>query len=274
MPAERSETEAPPVELIDVTVINGSYQILDQVNIVFPADSCSVIMGTAGSGKSTLLKVAAGLTIPTHGKVLVAGRDLYHFTSRQEQDYQADSGFVFQDSALWQDPSILDNVAMPLYINQPGKEKKEIYGLVSSCLRRLGYDEEVNVRPVDLSIGEQKLVSIARGIIHEPSIIFMDDPTGNLDDDATEHLFEVLGSLKTRKATIVITTNNTDLAYKFADYLGVIKNGKLLAFGCYDECLAKAEMLLSGSLARLKSRGQRACAPTDASEENTGRSEL
>ncbi|MBU0937167.1 MAG: ATP-binding cassette domain-containing protein [Spirochaetes bacterium] len=254
---EARRNQAPALELKEVFYSSGDYLILDDIRVLFPAGQCSVILGQAGSGKSSLLKAAAGLVIPQRGQILVAGQRLLNFNFRQEQDFRASSGFVFQDSALWQDTTILNNVAMPLRVHNPKLDQKTVYNTVSAILRKVGYSEDMMLRPADLSTGEQKLVSIARAIVHEPALLLMDDPVSALDEDAADHISSILEELKKKGTTIVIATNNSELAYRHADNLGVIKNGRILAFGCYDDVLGKVEFALSGSMARLLARGKR-----------------
>ncbi len=248
----------PAVELKGIAASSGGFRILHEVDVVFPAKECSVILGSAGSGKSTLLKVAAGLIVPDAGTALIQGKNQFWFSTKQEHEFRGTTGFVFQNAALWQNKSILDNVALPLRVHRHAMDEKEIYKTVSSLLRKLGYEEEISMRPSELSAGEQKLVSVARAVILEPSLIFMDDPTNNLDEDAQDRFFSLLVDLKSKKTSLVIVTNNTDLAYRFADNLGVLKNGRMVAFGLYDEVIAQAELALSGSFARLRARGNRA----------------
>ncbi len=248
----------PAVELKGIGASSGGYKILHELDALFPARECSVILGSAGSGKSTLLKVAAGLIVPDEGEVLIQGKNLFKFSSRQEQEFRANTGFVFQNAALWQNKSIFDNVSLPLRVHRHEMAEKEMRALVSSLLIKLGYDEEISMRPAELSAGEQKLVSLARAVVLDPSLVFLDDPTGNLDEDAEDRIYSLLVDLKIRKATIIIVTNNSELAYRFADNLGVIKNGRMIAFGPYDDVITCAELALSGSFARLRARGNRA----------------
>ncbi len=248
---------APIMELLDVVASSGGYEILSQASIAFPEGMCSVVMGAAGSGKSTLLKAAAGLLVPDAGSVLFRGADMAKFHRKDEMAFRAASGFVFQDAALWANTTILNNVAMPLRVHKHWMGQSDVAETVRVLLKRLGYDEGMAMRPAELSSGEQKLVSIARAVVHDPALVFMDDPTSNLDEDAAENLFALLADLKAKKRTIVVVTNNSELAYRFADRLGVIKNGKMAAFGTYDETVGRAEEALSTSLARLRARGSR-----------------
>lgn len=255
------DPETPAIELRNVVASSGGYEILAGANVAFPAGSFSVVMGSAGSGKSTLLKVAAGLVIPDSGAVLWNGKDTGHWHRKDELAFRAASGFVFQDAALWANTNILNNVAMPIRVHKPWMGESDVAEAVRLLLKKLGYDEGMAMRPAELSAGEQKLISIARAVIHDPSIVFMDDPTSNLDEDAVERVFGLLGELKEKRKTVIVVANNSELAYRFADALGVIKNGVMAAFGPYDEAVGRAEEVLSASLARLKARGARATKP-------------
>ncbi len=250
-------SSSPDIKLQNMTVHSGQFCVLKDITATFPGGKCSVILGVAGSGKSSLIKSAAGLLVPTEGRVMVDTLDINNASKKQALAFRGMSGFVFQDSALWQDTSALQNVSMPLRIHQPGLDSKIIYTLVSSLFRKVGFTDDPNLRPADLSTGEQKLISLARAIIHQPRILYMDDPTSNLDEDSIDNVYGIIEEQKNENTTILIGTNNSDIAYRYADYLGVIKGGKLLVFGPYEETLNKVEHILSGSLARLRARGSR-----------------
>ena len=249
------------IELRDVRASSGGFEILDGACVAFPEGLCSVVMGPAGSGKSTLLKVAAGLVVPDSGSVLYRGADLARFGRKDEAAFRAATGFVFQDAALWADQNILTNVTMPLRVHKAWLGPSAMAELARETLGALGYDEGMAFRPAELSAGEQKLVSIARAVIHEPQIVLMDDPTASLDEDAAERVYALIAKLRERRRTVVIVANSSELAYRFADRLGIIKGGRLVAFGSYEETVGTAEAALSGSIARLKARGERAAAP-------------
>ncbi len=271
----RAAEPSSALELRDVSASSGGFEILSGTSVSFPEGLCSVVMGVAGSGKSTLLKVAAGLVVPDSGSVWFRGADMARFGHGEEFAFRATTGFVFQDSALWADTTILGNVAMPLRVHKRHLGEKAITEAVRALLERLGYDESLTIRPAELSAGEQKLVSIARAVIHEPSIIFMDDPTSNLDEDAAEKVFSLFDELRKKRRTIVVVANSSDLAFRFADRLGVIKAGSMVAFGTYDATVSSAEAALSASLARLRARGSRArSCDDDAGAENSQRGDV
>lgn len=247
----------PAIEMIGVRASSGTFEILSGVNIAFHDGLTSVVLGTAGSGKSTLIKTAAGLIVPDEGRVQFRGRDIFGFNRNEETAFRATSGFVFQDAALWANQTILNNVFMPLMVHKPWMSQSEMAETARLLLARLGYTEGMAFRPADLSAGEQKLVSIARAIIHEPAVVFMDDPVSNLDEEAADRVYGVIEELRAQGRTLIIGANNSELAYRFADFLGVIKGGRIVISGSYDQTVAEAEEAMSASLSRLKARGGR-----------------
>ena len=275
-PTVQPATAKPPaIEMDGIAASSGGYEILADVSVAFPEGRCSVVMGGAGSGKSTLLKVAAGLIVPDRGTVRFRGTDMAHFSRADELAFRATTGYVFQDAALWSDTNILGNVAMPLRVHKHWMGESDIAEAVRVLMKRLGYDEGMAIRPAELSMGEQKLVGIARAVIHDPSVLFMDDPTSNLDEDASERVFELIGELKAKKKTIIVLANSSELAYRFADMLGIIKGRTLAAFGTYESTVETAESGLGASLARLRARGIRGSGiPERGSGENSAQGDV
>ncbi|MFH2114895.1 MAG: ATP-binding cassette domain-containing protein [Spirochaetota bacterium] len=256
MPEENTQ-RPPAIELSGVRASSGSYEIISGVDIPFHEGKTSVVLGTAGSGKSTLIKTAAGLVVPDEGRVCFRGQDIFGFNRSEEIAFRAASGFVFQDAALWANQTILNNVFMPLRVHKPWMGQSEMAEKARVLLTRLGYAEGMALRPADLSTGEQKLVSIARAIIHEPAVVFMDDPVSNLDEEAADRVYGVIEELRAQGRTLIIGANNSELAYRFADYLGVIKGGRIAIFGTYEQTVAGAEEAMSASISRLRARGGR-----------------
>jgi ABC-type transporter Mla maintaining outer membrane lipid asymmetry ATPase subunit MlaF len=245
------------IELQSVSASMGEINILFDISIAFQKGVFSVIMGEAGIERSVLLKTCAGLIQPDSGTILYNGIKMSKFTKAQEMQFRASSGFIFQDAALWSDTTILNNVAMPLRLHKLQMKNAEIDALVKKTLHQLGYKEGINSRPADLSVTGQKLASIARAIVHEPSLVFMEDPISNLDEDAIEKVYHCFNDLQKKGCTIILASNNSELAYKYADMIGLLKSGAIAAFGNYEETVEKMEGELSTAFARLKAKGTR-----------------
>ncbi|MFQ3546851.1 MAG: ATP-binding cassette domain-containing protein [Termitinemataceae bacterium] len=233
-------------ELDTVSVSFAGYTILDQVSAIFNEQRLICIVGKAGSGKSTLLKTLAGLVVPDDGRVLFKGKDIHRFLWKEEHQFRGKSSFVFQDAALWANQNIYNNLYLPLVVHNQGISKTEADSRIKQVIQRLGYTEGLGSRPADLSMGEQKLISIARCLINNPDIMFMDEPTASLDVDAVKRLYTIFHEEKNAGKTIIVVTHDDDFIAEFADDICIIANGKIVAF----DDAQKVAPLLGGDLVK------------------------
>jgi ABC-type transporter Mla maintaining outer membrane lipid asymmetry ATPase subunit MlaF len=225
----------PAVELRGVSVVFDNYFILDDLSVQVPAGEATFIVGKAGSGKSTLLKTAAGLIVPEKGQVLYRGADLARMSRTEELAFRRECAFAFQDGALWANQTIYNNLMLPLDVHFPNLPKAESDRRVVAAARRVGYNEGLGFRPVDLSTGEQKLISFARALILDPDLLFLDEPTASLDEDSVDRLCAILAELKAAGKTIVAVSHDPRLIAELADHLCVLALGKVAGFGPADE---------------------------------------
>jgi putative ABC transport system ATP-binding protein len=182
------------IEAIDVrkTFRSGDevVEALRGVTFRLPAGSCAFIVGPSGSGKSTLLYMLAALDKPTSGTIRVAGQDITAMSDAERDDYRRNRvGFVFQTYNLIHNLSAIDNVLLP-YI--PIGVTPELRSKASDLLREVGLGKRMNLRPSQLSGGEQQRVAIARALIRDPVVIFADEPTGNLDRTGGDRIIQLL----------------------------------------------------------------------------------
>jgi ABC-type transporter Mla maintaining outer membrane lipid asymmetry ATPase subunit MlaF len=231
-------------ELIDVSVLLGNTKVLKNISVVFPDRMVSCIVGKAGSGKSILLKTLALLMIPCSGKILFRGKNLLHTNVAEEKEFRNISSFVFQDAALWANQSIYTNLALPLSVHCPELSKHEMDERIKDVVQRVGYTAGLAVRPADLSIGEQKLVSLARALIYNPSLLFLDEPTASLDHNAVQCITALLQEEKQKGTTLIIATHDEDLIATIGDYLCIMTDGTVSASGDIEQVAP----LLSGEL--------------------------
>ncbi len=223
------------LKLEDVTVLFGDYEVVSNSSVAFPAGQASLVIGKAGSGKSTLLKAAAGLVVPEHGRVLFAGSDLARMSHTENMAFRRASSFVFQDSALWANQSIYNNLNLPLAVHEPGLPKNQADARIKEVVRRVGYNEGLAFRPAELSSGEQKLISLARALVLDPVLIYLDEPDASLDEEAVERVLEILKECKRARKTIIIVSHNTRLIAELADFICVIADGKVVSSGPADQ---------------------------------------
>ncbi len=244
------------IEFRDVTVSLGGFETLQDVNASFPDGRVTVVVGRAGAGKSTLLKTAAGLIQPDLGQILFRGRALASMSRAEELAFRRISSFVFQDAALWANQSIFNNLALPLAVHEPSLPKTEINRRVSEMAKAVGYDESLAIRPAECSAGEQKLISIARAMMLDPELVFMDEPTASMDSDGVEKLNEILHRLKEAGRSLIIVSHDPRLIADIADQLCVVAAGKVIGFGAVEENvqLAGSDLARKIMAARAKNR--------------------
>ncbi len=167
------------------------------------------VMGKSGAGKSTLLYQISLLDIPTSGEISVNGVDILALSEEERTDFRLKYlGYIFQDYALVPELSALENVIIPLLMEGVGEDEAKIRGLAS--LEELGLPDKANNRPNQLSGGEQQRVSIARAIVQNPTILFADEPTANLDSVSSEAVIQSLKRLHDKGQTIVMVTHEEE----------------------------------------------------------------
>jgi ABC-type transporter Mla maintaining outer membrane lipid asymmetry ATPase subunit MlaF len=228
---EVSSTNEPAVRISNLTVDFGDFVVIDDVSLDIPAGQCTIIMGQSGSGKSTLLKAAAGLIPGDLGRVEILGVDLDNTNERALLEIRRRNGFVFQDAALWQNMSIYRNLALPVEYHYPQIDQTAIRRKVESLTTRLAFTDELTLRPAQLSAGEQKTLSFLRALMTDPDLLFLDEPTGSVDSKGVDAMTAELRRLKRKGCTIVAVTHDARIASQLADYLVVIREGRVIDAG-------------------------------------------
>jgi phospholipid/cholesterol/gamma-HCH transport system ATP-binding protein len=264
-----TEAQALPqnvIELVGVVASSQGYETLKGVNCSFKAGRATVIMGSSGSGKSTLIKVAAGLVVPDAGEVLYRGKAVSSMGRRELDKFYFETGFAFQDSALWSNQSIKDNLALPVKVVRPGIKAAELDLLLGEAVRGIGFEDSLSQRPAQLSLGEQKLISIARAMIIDPEVLFMDEPMAFLDDAACERVTALALDFKDRGKTLVVVTHSLEFAAEVADDILVVHQGKAIAQGSYEELTSMEDGIVHGVLRRASLRGKTASVSAPAGE--------
>jgi putative ABC transport system ATP-binding protein len=202
------------------------FTALKDINIDIKQGESIAIIGKSGSGKSTLMHLLALLDSPTSGEIKINGEESSHL-SRREKDKLRNKqfGFVFQQFFLNGNNTVLDNVILPLKI--AGKSRRERNRLGMEALEAVELADKANNKANDLSGGQKQRVVIARALINDPSIIFADEPTGNLDSMTGQKIEEMLFSLNKKKnITLIVVTHDADLAAR-CDRQIRIKDGQI-----------------------------------------------
>lgn len=209
------------------TYSSGSRKItvLHEINFSIEERETFAIVGPSGSGKTTLLGLCAGLDQPDSGTVDLCGTELSSLTEDERAILRnRNVGFVFQDFQLLPTLTALENVAVPLEL-QGAKNASEVG---KDLLTKVGLGDRIDHYPSQLSGGEQQRVAVARAFSNSPSILFADEPTGNLDAETGEKVIELLFNLnKELGTTLVIVTHDLELAQKTQRILR-LKGGKIV----------------------------------------------
>lgn len=218
------------IELKGVTKTYGKkhniFIALDNVTFTIPDGASVAILGKSGSGKSTLMHAMSGLDRPETGEVVIDGQDILRFKKKQVDSFRATKmSFIFQSFFVQANESCFDNVSLPLEIARIPKSERRVK--VDAALAAVELSDKRKSRARDLSGGQKQRLAIARAIVNNPSILFADEPTGNLDSVTGEVVEKLLFSYnKNNHATLIIVTHDPDLAEK-CDIEIRIKDGKV-----------------------------------------------
>lgn len=189
------------------------------------------LLGSSGSGKSTLLSLLAGLDRPTSGAIRVQERNLSELDAEELARYRRETvGMVFQSFNLLPRMTLEENVELPLRLAEVDRGERE--SRVNEALERVGLGPRRKHRPSELSGGEQQRGALARALVNRPTILFADEPTGNLDSVNGEQILLLLREVQTSLGmTIIMVTHERPLAEKFANRIAVLSDGRLVSDG-------------------------------------------
>ena len=210
-----------PDTIIRLKNISKSYSqgdtvipVIKNLNVTIQEGKFISIIGPSGSGKSTLLNVIGLIDTADSGDIFFFNENLKDINNvRQNLIRRNKIGFVYQSNNLFSDFTAIENVTIPQLLL--GANKKDAYNSAFKCLDILGLSARINHLPKDLSGGEQQRVAIARAIINEPKIIIADEPTGNLDKNTSNDVFEhLINFVYSQKISLIMATHNLDLARK------------------------------------------------------------
>ncbi|MGB9789288.1 MAG: ABC transporter ATP-binding protein [Thermotoga caldifontis] len=185
------------------------------------------ILGPSGSGKTTLLNCLSGIDSPTEGEIFFDGVEFHRLSEEEKTKFRAQNmGFVFQFFNLIPVLTVLENVELPLRIL--GQKGKSVTDRALEMIKKVGLSGKEDKFPSQLSGGEQQRVAIARALVHNPKIVWADEPTGNLDSETGAAIIELLETIRLEnRTTLVVVTHDEKIAQK-ADRIFVFRDGRIL----------------------------------------------
>ncbi|SDZ39036.1 lipoprotein-releasing system ATP-binding protein [Proteiniborus ethanoligenes] len=217
------------LELRNINKIYGEKiktQVLFDINLSFEESTFNSIIGASGSGKSTLMNIIGTLDRATSGEVFVDGRNISNMNKNQLATLRNETiGFIFQFHYLLPEFTVLENILIPYRIKH-NKVTKEALNRANDLIEIVGLTKVKNNKATDISGGQQQRAAIARSLINSPRIILGDEPTGNLDSETTETVYNLLKEINREfKSTFIVITHDKRIAEK-ADRIIEIKDGR------------------------------------------------
>lgn len=201
--------------------------VLENVNLaIMPGEFISVV-GPSGAGKSTFLKLIYSEETPTSGEIFFNGRDINLIPRKHLPFYRRNIGTVFQDFKLLPHKTAYENVAYALEVS--GYSTDEIKEQVPEILGIVDLEHKMHKFPHQLSGGEQQRVSLARALVHRPSVIIADEPTGNLDPRSSDEIIKLLLEINSFGTTVILATHNQHVVNALGKRVIVIDNGSVVS---------------------------------------------
>jgi len=224
--------------LIQAEAVSREYRLgetiiraVNEVSLTVRRGEFLALLGSSGSGKSTLLSLLAGLDRPTSGAIRVQDRNLSELNAEELAQYRRETvGMVFQSFNLLPRMTLEENVELPLRLAEVDRNERE--SRVREALERVGLGPRKQHRPSELSGGEQQRGALARALVNRPTILFADEPTGNLDSVNGEQILLLMQEFQNSLGmTIIMVTHERPLAERFANRIAVLSDGRLVSEG-------------------------------------------
>jgi len=212
------------IKLNNITHYYAEKKVLNNLSLDIKSNKLTCLLGDSGSGKTTILRIIAGLENPKSGSVLINDNVVSENEKIIIPSHKRNTGFVFQDLALWPHFTVYKNIAFGL--NQ--QKQRDVKSTVLEMLNFFELQEYAEKYPHQLSGGQQQLVAISRSLVLKPKLLLMDEPLANLDVKLKHKILEHIKLLKNKfNLTIVYVTHDHKEAFKIADEIVVLNNGKI-----------------------------------------------
>ena len=221
------------MNVIEVNKVNRSFEngkevahVLKDINLTVEEGEFISIMGPSGGGKTTLLYLLGGLDMPSSGSVKINGVDLSTLKDKQLCKMRnEDVGFVFQFYNLVPNLNVEDNISLPLMIS--GKSRSEYKDKLDECLKIIGMEDKRKLTPRELSGGQQQRVAIARSLVFDPKILFLDEPIGNLDTKTGMNIMQLFKDINQKYGKTIVQVTHSQEAANYGSKLVKLVDGRI-----------------------------------------------
>jgi len=248
IPMTRDDSPGIRIEGLHKSFRQGAEEVLKGVDLEFPAGRLTYVLGPSGAGKSVLLKHVLGLLSPDRGKVCVGAQDISQLSGDELLKHRQKFGMLFQNSALFDDLSVFENVAFPLREHTDWDDTK-IEAVVKQALADVGLLGGYEKLPNELSGGMRKRVGLARAIVRRPLVLLYDEPTTGLDPVTRTTVDELIATLKSRLGlTSIVISHDIPSALQLADQIAFLSKGKILFVGTPEAFVRSSEPLIQSFL--------------------------
>ena len=224
-------TQSTIVAVTDVRKVYGKanekqYEALHDVSFQIQAGEFVGIMGASGSGKTTLLNILSTLDQPTSGSVKINQQEITHLRGNQLADFRAkEIGFIFQDFNLLENMTAYENIALPLSLQNVSAKKAR--PLIEKIAATVGISEILNNYPTEISGGQKQRVASARALVHQPSILMGDEPTGALDSKSAKSLLDTMTKLNQQQQVSILLVTHDPFSASYCQRILFIKDGQI-----------------------------------------------
>ncbi|OUN26008.1 cell division ATP-binding protein FtsE [Pseudoflavonifractor sp. An85] len=206
---------------------NNGTKAIKGLNLKIEDGEFAFLVGPSGSGKSTIIKLLTAEEFATQGRVMVNGYNLNNIKRRQIPQMRRTLGVIFQDFRLIDKKTVWGNLEFAMRII--GATNREMKKRIPYVLDLVGLSDKANVRPTEMSGGEQQRVAIARALVNNPQMIIADEPTGNLDPQRSLEIMTLLERINAMGTTMLVVTHERDLVNHFSKRVVAIQNGELIS---------------------------------------------
>lgn len=216
------------LEMKNVSFVDELTQVINGISLNIEKGSVTAFLGEPGGGKSTALKLISGVLVPTGGSVSYNGENIAKMNRKQNLNFRKISAFMFQNSALWANQNLYQNLELPLKLHYPDYSPELIDARIKEITKIVEFTKPLTLRPVALSAGEQKRIAFARALICEPEILFLDEPTESLDEKTAGLFISILKEFRDSGKTLIYVSHDNEFINTFENDKYYFANGTIV----------------------------------------------